>query len=611
MNYFKLNMVAIKQNHKKTYDKIDEYIKAYTKTPSIIVESARAMDDDQYLLVQKNNTLHRLNSSYSPRNEAEKWIEQYNFTNLNVVISVLGLGSGFFVREIIKNKGSKDVILVYEPSVEIFIHVLHHYDITDIINEKSVILTIEGLNEFDFHQALKYMVNITNVYTQIKCTHPGYEDLFPEEAIYFWNEIKDALIRERTNINTERYFGRRYINNGIYNIRYLKDSNRLMDIKEDINVDLPAIIVAAGPSLKDSMEELQRAKGRAYVFVVDRILDYVLDFGIKPDFIVTVDPIKPLEYFTVRTDITIPLLCSLDSNWEVLNQHKGKKIIYTCSQYYQKMYLSLKKEPPVIYTGASVATSAFSACISLGFKRIVLVGQDLAYDGELTHAGKGIDKSSKQQSGLKEIYVEGIKGKKVRSRHDWYEFLTWFKDAIKLHPEIEVIDTKEKGAKIDGAVQMRLKDVIKNYGVEDGIDNSVFYNMKSTFSEEEMEGIRRYLSDTYDELHILKRNAKDAIEACEEQIRNYNNNSDNYITERNFKKINKINDYIYKQAAYSLIDGYITAEVTQQITEMYNFTDDDIQDKINTYEKSIDIYKAIIDGADYAREILDENMGCI
>ena len=609
MDYFESNMNCLKENREELYKKLDNYINEHTANPTIIIESEQALDGELYLLVQKSNALHRLNSSYSPRNEAERWVEQYKFTNLNIVISLFGLGNGYFVRELAKNKGPKDIIVVYEPSVDILYHVLLYYDITDIIREKSIILTIEEINEFDFHQAFQYIVNITNINSQINCVHPGYEDLFPEQAIFFWKEIKDALIRERTNINTERYFGRRYITNGIFNLRYLKESNRLMDIKDDINTDIPAIIVAAGPSLKGSIDYLRKAKGKAYVFAVDRILDYLLDAGIEPDFIVTVDPIKPLEYFTTRTDVTIPLLCSMDSNWEVLQQHKGKKIFYSCNQFYQRIYLSQKKEPPLIFTGASVATTAFSACLFLGFKKIALVGQDLAYDGELTHAGVTALESSKKRNRSRDLYVDGIDGEKILSRTDWYQFLIWFKDAIILYPNVEVFDTKDRGAKIEGAIQMSLNNVIDKYGVENGVYNSAIYSKGSTFSEDEMKGIRKYLSDTYDELQSLKRKAKDAIKICEEQIRIYNNNfSDNHITEKNFNRISKINKFIYEQPAYHLIDAFITAEATQQISELYNFTDDEIQDKIKTYEKSIAIFNAIIEGSDFTREVFDENM---
>lgn len=599
------NMSSLKKFRYELYKKVSSHIQEQNVNPSITVISEQAVFGEKYILVQKDNVLHRLNSSYSPTNEAEKWVKQFRFTSYGIVISLFGLGSGLFARELIKNKGNKDFLIIYEPSIEIFIHVLQYYDITDIIENKTVILAVEGINEFAFNQALRGLLNITNLYSQIKCTHPGYEEMFPEKAIYFWKTIKDNYIHERLNINTERVFGKRYISNALFNARYINDSIRLIDLKEYINTDIPAIIVAAGPSVNDNIEELRRAKGRAYIFVVDRILDYILDSGIEPDFIVTIDPIKPLEYFTKREDITAPLLCELASNYEVLNRHKGRKIIYSCNPYFQMMYLSQGKEPPVINTGASVATAAFSACVKLGFKRIVLVGQDLAYDGELTHAGGITEKIASEN----DIYVDGINGEKVRSRHDWYQFLNWFADVIMQNPDTEVIDTKTKGAKIKGAKLMSLKDVIDKFGAESDAANKVFSDIKSTFNDEEMEKIRKFFRDSYEELEVLKKKAKEAIQICEDQIRIYKNNGkDNYITEKNYHKLYKINEYISKQPVYYLLNSFITSEAAQQMSEMYTFTDDEIRDKIETCEKSLHIFRALVDGVEYAKKVYDENM---
>ena len=47
-----------------------------------------------------------------------------------------------------------------------------------------------------------------------------------------------------------------------------------------------------------------------------------------------------------------------------------------------------------------MATAAFSVCVALQFKRVILVGQDLAYEGNITHAGG-------QVSGLRNL-AEGI-----------------------------------------------------------------------------------------------------------------------------------------------------------------------------------------------------------
>lgn len=603
MNYYEINMESMRQFHPSLYQKLQDMDQYLSINRLDQIYSNISKNGELYLTVNKGNKEYRLNSSYSPRHEAQKWIQQFAFRNMNTVITMYGFGNGSFAREILDKKGEEDVLFVYEPCPQLFYHVLENYDISDLLNERKLIIALEGINEFDFHNLLQNVVNITNIRSQIRCTHPFYETIFPESGIKYWKEIKDNYFHTKLNINTEMFFGKRFIKNALFNARYLKDSNRLQDFKDDFRTDIPAIIVAAGPSLRKNIEYLKKVKGKAYIFVVDRVLDYVLDEGLEPDFIVTIDPMKPLEYFTRRTDLTIPLLCELVSNWEVLDRHKGKKIVYSCTPFFQKMYCELEKVPPMLNSGASVATAAFSACVQMGFENIVLVGQDLAYEGEFTHAGGIAEKIER----TRDVMVEGVDGNQVRSRSDWYEFLVWFKDMITLNPKIKVIDAKEQGAKIVGSTVMPLKEVVDTLCTKE-IDNlEVFKTKASTFNEADNEKIKKYFTDSYEELDILRKKSREAIKICKEQIKNYNINSEETpVTEKNFKKISKINDLIGKQSIYLLLETFITASSAQQISEIYHFSEDIKLDKIKTYERTISIFQSILDGVKYVKPIFEE-----
>lgn len=603
MNYFEKNMESMELYRKDLFLKLqdaDLYL-SINKLESL--QTAAAKDGDIYLTIQKDSKEYRLNSSYSPKQEAKKWASQYSFNNMNTVITMFGVGTGTFTREIMKNRSSSDLFFLYEPCPELFFYVLNYYDISDIIKDNKLILTVEGINEFEFHNLLQNAVNITNIVTQIRCIHPYYDKIFPENCIKFFKELKDNLVFVRTNINTGIAFGQRFIENSLYNTRYIRNSNRLMDFKDDFDTDVPAFVVAAGPSLQRNMEQLKRAKGRAYLFVVDRILDYVLDEGLEPDFIVTIDPIKPIEYFTKKTNMKIPLLCELVANWEVLDCHKGKKIIFGCNPYFTKMYEYLDKTPPYLITGASVATAAFAACVQLGFKRIVLVGQDLAYDGEITHAGGVAEKISNPG----DVMVEGIGGIQVRTRRDWYAFLIWFKDMLAICKDVEVIDAKDKGAKIQGTVVMPLKEVIDNYCTKEISIDTVIEHNSPTFDESEMVKVKKFFLECNEELHIIKRKAKEAIKICESQIREHHRNQNNeHIFDQNFKKLSKINKYIFDQAVYFLLDDYVTVASAQQISQLYQFTEDVNKNKTNTYEKSMSIFQAIIDATEFVKPLLEK-----
>ncbi|MGB4660457.1 MAG: 6-hydroxymethylpterin diphosphokinase MptE-like protein [Mobilitalea sp.] len=608
MDFFEQNMGCLKEYRNKIYLKIQEMTDGSSRNVLTNMETEEAKDGESYLSFHKDGKNYRINSSYSPKHEAEKWVEQFAFLNMNIAITMFGLGTGSFARELLNKKEKNDVLIVYEPSAELFIYVLHHYNLTDLLSSTGMLLVVEGLNESDFHNMLRMCVNITNLYTQIQCTHPYYEELFTESYVEYWKELRDNYYYTIKSINTEISFGERFIENNMRNLKYLRDSVSLKDIKSEIDTEIPAIIVAAGPSMGRNIEALKNAKGKAYIFVVDRILQYVLDQGIEPDFIVTMDPTKPLEYFSDRTDITIPLITVYDANWKILQLHKGKKIIAICFDYLQKIYKQLDKKPEIYDIGTSVATVTFAACRKLGFKTIILVGQDLAFDGESTHAGGSVEKATWAGQNYE---IEGVYGTKVTTRHDWYEFLGWFRDMIAAMEDVTVIDAKDRGAKIEGTIVMPLEEALEKYS-NHKVPSLEQLDKMTTFNQDEMSEVIVYFEDIYQEISIIKRKVKEAITLCENQVRDFKRNPNETKETRNrYKKLSKINENVESMTIYSMTETLITAKAAHELSKLGQFTEDFDNDKISTYEKSMKVYEAIIESVDYIKPFLKEAIDTI
>ncbi|MDF2511439.1 MAG: hypothetical protein K0S04_1305 [Herbinix sp.] len=565
-----------------------------------------AHNGEKVLYVRKDDELCRMNSCYNPSHEAGKWAEQFEFRSLNNIVVIFGFGNGIMIEKIIDRLEMDDLLFIYEPNRELFEYVMMEYDLMKVLSFERVLISIEGINDFDFHNKLQYSMNITNMKAQVQCVLPYYENLFPESYLTFWKEIRDILMHTVIGINTEVVFGTRLLENDFYNLRYLKDSYTLHNIAPYLRTDLPAIIVAAGPSVKNNLEILRKAKGRAYLIVVDRVLDYILDHGIEPDFVVTVDPMKPIKYFTTREHIDYPLMTELASNWEISERHTGKKIFFNCDSYFQTVYEAAGVQPPFMNTGPCVATVAFSACIQLGFDKIVLVGQDLAYDGEYTHVG-GIAEDS---ANTINVMVEGVDGNQVPSRYDWKEFIIWFKDMIHLHPKITVFDTKQKGAKIPGTVLKSLNEILDLYGAAEICDfsNTLTESIKA-FTGESYQKALKYMSDACDDLYAMKKKVRKAVELCDNQIQSYLKYKEgNKYTVENYNKLAKINKYIEDKKIYQIIDIYITALTADDITTMYRRSDGEHLDEVITYQKSKSIYEAILKGIDFIQPLLRERL---
>lgn len=599
MNYFEMNLEYIKNYNVHLYNKLEKLDINANSNKLDSIESVDTKDGNKAVYISFNSVTYRLNSIYRPIEEAKKWAEQFKFTNINTIVTMFGFGNGIFAKALLENMGEKDVLLIYEPCYEIFLHVLHNYDLSGLLMSKKVFLFIEGINDVDFHQALNQILDITNLKTQIQSIYPNYDNIFKESFYKFYDNLKESITTVRVNLNTTIHFGQRYIENNLKNLQYLNNSSSLFDLKEAITTEVPAIVVAAGPSVQDNIEELKRAKGHAVIFAVDRVLDYLLNSGLEPDFVVTIDPKKDLKYFTERTDVTIPLLCYMESNQDILNIHKGKKIICTNGGFIDNLYIQEKKTPPFLIPSGSVAIVAYSACIKLGFKRVILVGQDLAYHGNKTHVGYVIDKNNTSDKEQMNVMTEGIDGNPVKSRYDWKEFIIRYQDLIGLNKDVEVIDAKERGARIKGAIVMPLKEVVDKYCTGDFDRDAVLKNLKTTFTSEEIQDMKEYLKSNLDIIENIQEKAKKAMKDCDTLLKTSKGCVLSKKDKDMIKRLSKSNKYIESQKIYSLMDAFITAKSVQQLSDIYQFTDDISENNKNTYEKSKFIYQAILEAADY------------
>lgn len=604
MTHYKKNIGIIQLKRPRLFEmfKMDKEIKKYSITSDI--ESIEAKDGTKIPIIKYNGESYRLNSIYSPIKEAERWVTQYDFNNHKSIISLFGFGNGVLVRKLIENLRSEDRIIVYEPSIDLFQHVIEHYDITDILNNDIVSITVKDVNEYEFNSLISEYVDWINVCSQLVCIHPVYEKLFVNEYKGFLQKIRDNNIRAILNKNTAAKMGKAMIKNLTHNFRYVYDSNTVIELCKIIPKNIPAIIVAAGPSLDKNISTLKYAKGKSIIIATDRALDYLLQEGIEPDFIVTLDAIKPLEYFSSKENIKIPLFCKFESNSEILDFHKGRKIWYDLHPYVRQIYEELEMSLADYNSGGSVATAAFSICVGLGIKTIILVGQDLSYSGRLTHVG-GIVGEGENETNIVGL-VEDINGNMVPTRHDWKIFLSWFEDAINKLPEIQVIDATEGGAKIKGSKIMKLMDAIDEYCITkfDSID--ALEKIEPTLNVEKFEQLWDYINQSISDLDLINEMVDQSVNICRKLIIACKKNklSTNHNQLMN-KQLSMNNDIIASKPVYKLIDTYISETSAEHLINIFQFSEDNDDNTIKTYSKAEYMFIAIKEASVEIKDLLE------
>lgn len=601
MNYYEKNMELISEHHDYLYKSLFKEDNTYTNRLDHI-ESLSARDGEKILSITYKSNTYRLNSMYRPLEEARRWSEQFNLQNINAVIALFGIGNGMFARAIIEKMKDNHTLILYEPSYDIFNHVINNYDLSDILSNDKVLIAVEGVNDFEFHTIIQGVINITNIKSQVQCVYPNYDKIFTESCITFFNEIKDSLTTNRININTTISLSKRYLQNLFKNLIYLPNSSTLNELKKYMPTDLPAIVVAAGPSVEENILELKKAKGRAVIFACDRVLDYLLDSGVEPDFVVTIDPNKERKHFSLREDVSIPLLCTMEANHDILSHHLGMKIFCTSNSFLHELYDSIDKEASGIIISGSVAIVAYTACVELGFKRVILVGQDLAYNGDVSHVGGTVDNKSEKAH----VMVEGIDGNKVKSRYDWKEFIIRYQDLIAINPDVEVIDAKQKGAKIKGTIVMPLKDAMAQYGGEVSTHKNFASEIKPIFGKDDIDSIIAYLEGYIPIIKKISEEAESAVRQCNNLIRELGKGLSDKKLNEGLRKLGQVNKFIEEQKIYQIMDYYITSITAPQLSEMLAVSENADEYNLTTFQKSKIIYEAVIDACKLVMKLLDE-----
>jgi hypothetical protein len=288
--------------------------------------------------------------------------------------------------------------------------------------------------------------------------------------------------------------------------------------------------------------------------------------------------------------------------------NNNKNIIYfNLEGYAERLFGKINKNSGILNSGGSVATGAFSVCETLGFKRIILVGQDLAYSGNSTHAGgKNVDASG---SGNYIELVDDIYGNKIKTRYDWYIYIKWFEDAIALFHGDEVIDATEGGAKIKGTTILNLKDTIDKYCVKNVDCNKIISELQPSLNEAEIAFVTECMKADIEDLSDLKEKSHKAKDICDKLIRKYEKsvNETNSSMIKN-KELSQLNADMESKAVYQLVDWYISSVTINHLKDLYLYTDDEQQNKLVTYNKANIIYTAILESIDEIKPLLENTL---
>lgn len=560
------------------------------------VELVEARDGKSALVVTRDGQEIRLNSTFKPEREAEKWAAQYQFEYMQNVVVMFGLGNGMFARAMLKRLGKQDSLILHEPSRQIFDMVLEQEDVSDILGDSRVQLSVDSVINGEFYFNLERSLDWRNVNSLQGCSSNSYVKLFRDKYNAWIEELRQCMYIIDINKSTSSHFAKARARFIIRSMAQLEGSSLLSQCRGGIPKDFPAIIVAAGPSLDKNIDLLKKAEKRAFILATDSAVKTLLKHDIAFDAMLTIDVLKNPKHISDPKCQNIPLFCDFASRYQILQFHQGKKIWVRPAEYAVDIYEKLGHPIEPINCGGCVANAALAICNAMEFKTIILVGQDLAYMGEVTHAGGIKKKILNEDSGLRE--VEGIDGGMVKSRYDWLIYLDWFEGAIEQLPDVKVIDATEGGALIHGSKVMTLSDAIEQCCKQEFSMREYLEQLPPTFNEEEYAVVLDIVRKMGQEMRNIKREAQDAEILCDKVLNEIEQFGDSPKAYKVSKRLSAINERIISKYSYGLLDCFVTEMAVEQLKDINHTAADEAEGLADTYQSAKAMYRAMLEAID-------------
>lgn len=541
----------------------------------------QSQDKEIIFRIETNGKKLYLGGKRNAKDPIQMWQERLGEIHKYAPVFLFGIGTGAYLKSMIQNSPKEANIILYEPSVTIFLTALKEIDLSKEIRNRPIGFIVEGLNDTEFLPVVQGVLTLETLEYFICEVHPNYKAAFSKQL---WDKMKQLMkYTERffVNFNTRRLLQGHAAQNILYNLPYVAQGYHTMQLSKVIPHKGAAVLISAGPSLNKNIEELKRAKNHLFMIAVDTAVKPLLKHGITPDVFITLDGRKPLEL--LKGAEWLPVVSNPVARYELLDQQKGKKIFFFDGyQLPLDLYVQNGKVLPGVAVGGSVACSGFSLLYKMGFETVILVGQDLAYTNNKSHADGTFQETMPKENTDFMINVKGNYQDTVPTLTNLKIYLEWFVDYIKGAKErgnFQVINATEGGAYIEGTELMTLKDALDEYICEEIDFSALIETMESAFTEKEKKKSFESLKDIpkqFLEIKKIAQNLKKEYQKVELIEKSGCRNSQSY--QKTIKKIKKLTDKCHSYSGYQLIEETLgTAEYILQ-TEFF-YEQDDVEAK--------------------------------
>ncbi|EAK2895266.1 motility associated factor glycosyltransferase family protein, partial [Campylobacter coli] len=378
-------------------------------------------------------------------------------------VCIYGIGNALLIKNLAKHYKH---LFVFESEIELFILALSTIDLSEELCSGKIYLVdieeervdIQLLILFDMKDMFEYLslyeMFVNNSFYKQFCEKTWCEtDEFCKKNIEI--VIRDSGLN--SNLSFQSYF------HFLQNIPSMLESipfQRILSQRK--NKFDNAIVVSAGPSLAKQLPLLKACQDKAVIFCADGALSMLEKEGIVPDYVTNLDFTDlAMKFFQNKENKTSLNILSCATHPNVAHSLKAENcmIVLRNKALYQRFNFN---DFGYIDTGTHVSHFSYTLALALGFKNIIMIGQDLAFDEEGNSHSKGFDFGEKfsGEENIDKLKVPAYAGKGEVLTH-----ITWNDYRIKLEylfacneQKAKFYNATEGGARINFTEELSFKE---------------------------------------------------------------------------------------------------------------------------------------------------------
>lgn len=391
--------------------------------------------------------------------------------------TVFGLGLGYAVAELTDRRPDALVIVV-EPHLAMIKAALTLHDLSEALTRRRLIFLTEARKNrihdqlWAAHAEILLGLQIIRLPHTASCDREFYET----QARLLADFTSCARLQLTTLLRNARITAR----NLALNLPAYLASGGVESLRGRA-AGYPAIIVAAGPSLRRNLDLLLQAHDRAVTIAVQTVFKLLVALRRPPHFVTSLDFHEvSAEFFRdLPSGCPTTLVADPKVAWQVLDAYDGPKRMFN-HRFMDDVLREVAPRRSEMRSGSTVAHLAYHLALHLGCDPIIFVGQDLCHsDGLFYFPGSPIEqiwapelnrfctiemKQWERVARNRPILrrIRDIRGEPAYTDDQLFTYAEQFQTDFLSQPQ-RIIQATEGGMPLAGAQVMSLREALDTY----------------------------------------------------------------------------------------------------------------------------------------------------